>query len=321
MLRTRKFWMLMAALLVVAGLGLFAVAMTANGWQFNKLSTDSYETNTYTIADPFDSIYLNTDTADIVFVPSTDGECKVVCYEPENARHSVTLEGSALTVKKADRQEWYAHIGIHSETPRIQVFLPAGDYMALTVREDTGDIRIPADFRFASLDIETSTGDVATAASAAGLLKIATSTGHIRLENASAGSVDLSVSTGRVAVENVTCVGDLSLEVSTGESILSNVSCETFTTTGDTGELELKSVIATGTFSITRTTGDVEFDRCDAKEITIETDTGDVEGSFLSPKIFFIETDTGDVHVPKSTTGGACSVTTSTGDIELDILP
>ena len=321
MLRTRKFWMLMATLFVVVGLVVFAVAMNANNWQFSKLNTENFETNTYEIADPFVNISMETDTADIFFLPSPDGKTKVVCYEPDNARHKVTLSGGTLTIGKADEQDWSVHIGIHTESPKLQIFLPAGDYQSLTIREDTGDIHIPADFRFSSLDIQTSTGDVATAASAAGLLKIATSTGHIRLENASAGSVDLSVSTGCVAVENVTCVGELSLEVSTGESILSNVSCETFTTTGDTGELELKSVIATGTFSITRTTGDVEFDRCDAKEITVETDTGDVEGSFLSPKIFFIETDTGDIRVPKSTTGGACSVTTSTGDIELDILP
>ena len=320
MLKSQKIWLLIAALFVVGGLVLFAVTMTASGWDFRVLSTEKLMTNTYTISDPFVSISMETDTADIVFIPSADGSCKVVCYEPENARHNVTLDGSTLTVTLVDRREWYAHIGIHSESPKIQVFLPAGDYKDLLISEDTGDIRIPEDFRFASIDITTSTGDVDTSASAAGQLKIATSTGHIRLENASASAIDLSVSTGQVRVKAVNCEGELSLRVSTSEGYLTDVTCGSFTTTGNTGELELKNVVATGAFSITRTTGDVEFDRCDAAQITIETDTGDVEGSFRSPKLFFTETSTGDVHVPKSTTGGTCTVTTSTGDIELEIV-
>lgn len=321
MLKSQKIWLLIAALFVVGGLILFAVTMTANRWDFKSLAADDYETNTYTIADPFVSISMETDTSDIVFIPSADGGCKVVCYEPKNARHQVALSGSTLTITKVDRQNWYDHIGIHTESPKIQIFLPAGDYKDLFITESTGVIRIPADFRFASVDITTSTGYVETFASTAGQVKIATSTGSIRLEDTSAGSIDLSVSTGRVTVRNVTCEGDLSLRVSTGKGVLENVSCANFTTTGNTGELEMTNVIAAGAFSIVRSTGDVEFERCDAAQITIETDTGDVEGSFLSPKIFFTETSTGDVHVPKSTSGGTCTVTTSTGDIELDIRP
>ena len=39
----------------------------------------------------------------------------------------------------------------------------------------------------------------------------------------------------------------------------------------------------------------------------------------LSPKIFFTETSTGKVQVPRSLSGGECGITTSTGDIKLEI--
>jgi hypothetical protein len=42
-------------------------------------------------------------------------------------------------------------------------------------------------------------------------------------------------------------------------------------------------------------------------------------GTLLSSKVFIIKTDTGDVDVPKSTVGGRCEITTSTGDVEISI--
>ena len=57
------------------------------------------------------------------------------------------------------------------------------------------------------------------------------------------------------------------------------------------------------------------FDRCDAAELSITTDTGDVKGTLLSDKVFIARTDTGRVHVPETTNGGKCKITTSTGDI------
>ena len=80
-------------------------------------------------------------------------------------------------------------------------------------------------------------------------------------------------------------------------------------------DISLKNVIATEKISIERSIGDVKFDDCDATEIWVETDTGDVTGNLLSEKIFITETSTGDVNVPKSTKGGKCEITTSTGDI------
>ena len=81
----------------------------------------------------------------------------------------------------------------------------------------------------------------------------------------------------------------------------------------------MKNVVATGTISIKSDTGDVRFEGSDAIEISVKTDTGDVTGTLLSEKVFITETSTGSINVPKTTSGGKCEITTSTGDINISI--
>ena len=319
MRKTAKIWLVIAASLVFVGLIMFAAVMSEYKWDFSKLSTGKYETNTYEISEEFSNLSMNTDTADIIFALSDDGKCRVECYEEEKAKHSVAVQENTLVIKMIDEKSWYDYIGINFGSPKITVYLPKAEYASLFIKESTGDIEIPKNFKFEGVDISLSTGDVNFFASASKLIIIKTSTGNICVENTSAGTLDLSASTGRITVSNVICGGDANINVSTGRTNLNNIECKNLTSSGDTGNISLNNVIAAEKFSIKRNTGDVRFDGSDAAEILVETDTGDVTGTFLSEKTFFVETDTGSVDVPESITGGRCEITTNTGDIELDI--
>lgn len=319
MRKTAKIWLVIAASLVFVGLIMFAAVMSEYKWDFSKLSTGKYETNTYEISEEFSNLSMNTDTADIIFALSDDGKCRVECYEEEKAKHSVAVQENTLVMKMIDEKSWYDYIGINFGSPKITVYLPKAEYTSLFINGSTGDIEIPKNFKFEGVDISLSTGDVNFFASASKLIIIKTSTGNICVENTSAGTLDLSASTGRITVSNVICGGDANINVSTGRTNLNNIECKNLTSSGDTGNISLNNVIAAEKFSIKRNTGDVRFDGSDAAEILVETDTGDVTGTFLSEKTFFVETDTGSVDVPESITGGRCEITTNTGDIELDI--
>ncbi len=319
MSKKTKVWLIIAASLMLVGLILFAAGMAAHNWDFTKLSTEKYETNTYEINEEFSGISVNTDTAGIFFAASDDDACRVVCYEQENSRHTVDVQDSTLIIRVVDEREWYEYIGINFGTPKITVYIPQGEYGALSVKSSTGDVEIPKDFKFKSIDISESTGNVTNYASASEVIKIKTSTGDIRVENVSANTLDLSVSTGGITISNVTCEGDVKLNVSTGKAKLTDVECKNVISSGSTGDISLKAVNAAEKFSIERNTGDVKFDGCDAAEIFIETDTGDVTGSLLSEKVFIVETDTGSVDVPKTVTGGRCEITTDTGDVRIQI--
>ena len=63
-------WLVIATFLLLIGCVIFGGVMMSLHWDFSKLSTVQYETNEYNITDPFRSISVTTDTADIVLVPS-----------------------------------------------------------------------------------------------------------------------------------------------------------------------------------------------------------------------------------------------------------
>lgn len=294
-----KIWLILAAVLMVVGLVLIVISMSAYNWDFTQLDSVSFETNTHTPYDDFHSIQMDTDTADISILPSLDGTCKVVCKETENLKHTVEILDGVLTIREEDSRKWYEHIGFSFSSARITVYLPEAEYQDLTIQESTGDIAIAAGLHFHNMDIKTSTGDVENYASAWETIGIHTDTGYIRIEAVSAGTLDVTVSTGDVTIVDATC-----------DNLISE---------GDTGDLNLKNVIAQETFKIERSTGDVSFDKSDATDILVETETGDVTGSLLSDKVFYTETDTGKVSVPPAGKGGNCVIHTDTGDIRITV--
>lgn len=321
MSKSARIWLIAAALVILLGGVVFVGAMTKLDWDFTKLSTQKYETNSYGITEQFDDISIKASTADIEFLPSDDGEVKIVCYEQEKIKHSVTVSDGTLIIEAVDTRKWFDHIGINFSSAKISVYLPGGEYGKLIVKSSTSDLKVPENFSFEGIDTTLSTGDVKISASAVGAVKLKTTTGDICAEGISAGSLDISVSTGRVTATDIICSGDIRLEVSTGKAKLKNITCQNLFSDGDTGDITLEGVIASGKFDIERDTGDVTFERSDAAEIFVETDTGDVRGTLCSPKVFIVETDTGKKSVPSSTTGGRCEISTDTGDIVISIAP
>lgn len=319
MSKKTKIWLIIAVSLVLVSTVIFGGTMMALGWDYTKLSTGRYETNTYEISGEYEDISIKTETADVLFALSEDGKCKVVCYEQKNLKHAVIVQDSTLLVEVIDTRKWYEHFGINFGVPQITVYLPEGEYGALTVYSVTGDVEIPKGFGFKSIDISESTGNVNNFASVSNSIRIKTRTGNISTQNISAGTIELSVTTGKVTAEDVKCLGDVTVNVSTGKADLKNIQCKNLLSDGNTGDLCMQNVIATEKFSIERSTGKVKFDGCDAAQILVKTDTGDVTGSLLTDKVFVAQTDTGNIDVPKTTTGGKCEVTTDTGNIKIKI--
>lgn len=315
-----KILLIVSACVVVVGIIIFVVVMSMFNWNFSIFNKGSFENNTYDISDEFTKINLNTETADINFEVSADNTCKVICYEEKNMKHSVDVTDGTLNISFNDDRNWFEKIGFYVETPKITVYLPQKEYLSLVVDGSTGDIYIPKDFIFGSLDINISTGHVECLASTSGHMNITTSTGDIRLRDLTSKELNLSVTTGHVEAKSVTCEGNVIVNVSTGDASLSDVYCYGFNSSGSTGDINLENVVIKGMLSINRSTGDVEFEVCDADMLDINTSTGEVKGSLLSPKVFITNTDTGEVDVPKTTSGGKCEITTGTGDITIKVV-
>ncbi len=337
MSKVSKRMLLAGTVLILLGSIILAFTACSAGWDPKNLGTAKYETNTHEISKSFDKISMNTDTADIDLLPSDDSSCRVVCHESSKTKHEVSVSDGTLTITEVDTRKWYDYISIGFNETKITLYLPEENYSSLKINESTGDIAIPEDLKFESIDIELSTGDVKCFASATGAVNITASTGSVSIENASMEALDISVNTGNIDVANVNC-GILTANLSTGKAVITSVACESFTSeasTGDvtlekvqianncliersTGDVKLKDTIA-GVLTVTTDTGEVNFESSDAAEITVKTDTGKVHSSLLTEKVFIIRTDTGKIDVPESISGGKCKITTDTGDIRITL--
>ncbi len=315
----KKTVIIIAIVLVSIGILLFTGVCIAMKFNFTKLDTVAYETNTYTADNNFRNIEINVSETDILFKPSTDSNVSVVCVESDKVKHSVSVEKETLHITVDDKRNWYDHITIFSHALSMTVYLPSEKYALLKIDSNTGNVTIPNVFSFDNADITTSTGDIDCNASVKDKFKGETSTGAIQLDKVQAENMDLSVSTGHIDINSVTCKDTISAKVSTGKITLTDVTCQNFTSTGSTGNVTMKNTTASDKFTIERSTGDIHFENCDANQIDIKTSTGDVNGTLNSEKIFVTKTSTGTVHVPETASGGKCKITTSTGDIHIDL--
>lgn len=319
--RAAKIWLIVGAALIVFGVLLFVAALAMSRWNIHALSTEELVTDTYPVDEPFHSITVLTDTADITFAPSEDGNCRVVCRERKKEKHHVFVRDDALWVEMPQSRDQRVHFSIVTESPSITLYLPETVCAALRIEESTGVVEIPTDFRFGNISISATTGSVRCMASADGELSIRLSTGDMELENVSAGSLKLSTTTGGIRVRDAVCAGRMEVSVKTGFAELTDVSCLALTSGGSTGDLNLKNVVAAERISAERSTGGIWLDGCDAGELYLKTTTGSVSGSLLTEKVFLIETNTGHMDVPKTIAGGRCEITTNTGDIEIELCP
>ncbi|MBQ6714581.1 MAG: DUF4097 family beta strand repeat protein [Clostridia bacterium] len=315
-----KIWLILATVFTLSGIIVFTLAMNLAGWDFMKLSTDKFETETYEFQDDFENISVKIDTAHIKFLPSDTENAKVICKETKKEKHEVSVNDGTLNILLKDKRHWTDYISFFSlGSSEITVYLPKTEYSFIDIHTATGDMEIPQNFKFRNIQIKGSTAAVKCLASANEDIKIALSTGSISLSDLSARNLDLACSTGNIKINNITCEDDINLIVTTGKTALTNINCKNLISEGDTGDLILKEVSAEEKFNILRDTGDVRLTSCDAEEIEIETDTGDIRGTLKTPKIFITDTDTGRIDVPKSTEGGKCEITTDTGDIKITI--
>ncbi len=314
-----KKWLIVAISLLLFGAMIFSGVMFMLKWDFTKLSTTKYQTSTHEITEAFKGISVVANTANVVLVVSQDTSCTVVCHEQANVTHAVSVKDGALVIEEMDARKWYEHIGINSGRAKITVSLPQAEYAALSVKAATGDVEIPKELRFSDIDISITTGDVVSLASATNAVKIKTTTGSIHAEGEHAGSLSLSTTTGGITAKGFLCEGDVAISVGSGKLELTDISCHALACEGTTGDHALKNVVATQKLFIKATTGDVRFDACDAAEIVVQVSTGDITGTLLSEKIFLPKSTTGNIDVPKTTTGGRCEITTTTGDIHLEI--
>ncbi|MBQ6160739.1 MAG: DUF4097 family beta strand repeat protein [Oscillospiraceae bacterium] len=315
----KKIITILAVVAILLGLVLFVAKLVVNGFDFTALFGGKLETHTTELSGEFTDITISVSTASVKLAPSEDGTCRVVCAEPEKLRHVAEVRDGTLEVRVEDSRSWFDRIGIQLKQPELTLYLPAADYGTLRITTDTGSVSLPEGLRFRNAYLQSDTGSLELLSAVSDHVRLASDTGSLRLRGLSPVSVELSTHTGRVETEDVQAEGRVTVTVSTGRVSLTDLNCEFLDLSASTGDLSLKNVLVSGTMTAETSTGDVRLERCDAGALYIETSTGDVSGSLRTAKQFSVKTSTGTVRVPDSAPGGPCEITTSTGNVELEI--
>ena len=315
-----KKWIIASLILLAAGALVCGISYAALGFDFGKLNTIEYVTNTYDVNDDFQNINIKADTEKISLVRSDDGTCRVVCVEQEDDPHLIQVTEDTLTIERKKKNSWhFFNFGIVLKTQEITVYLPGDLYKTLSIDADTGDVNIPEDFTFDSIQVTLDTGDVNCRASASADISVRTDTGHIIISDVTASGMKLSSDTGKMDLTDLDISGSMDIIEGTGKVTMKNVTCKDLVSDGSTGTLILTNVLSDGEFHLERDTGNIEFNGCDAEAVYVKTDTGNVTGTLLSDKVFLADSGTGRIDVPKTIAGGRCEITTDTGDIKISV--
>lgn len=259
MQKPTKFMIKFASVLLVLGIVIFVVGMIKTGWDFKKLSTVKYVTNTYEIQEDFSNISIKTTTADILFVPSDTNKCEVVCHETITELHSVSVENDTLTIDAVNTKKWYDYIGIIIlDTPKITVYLPKEYYALVKVNLTTGDVSL-SNLVLDELKVTTTTGDTSLSDISCKALSSTGSTGKITLNNVVAEEL-LSVkrSTGNITL-NACDGGEIILNTTTGNIKGTLLSEKIFKAKSTTGSVSVPDTHTGGNCNISVTTGNIKI--------------------------------------------------------------
>ena len=174
---------------------------------------------------------IETDVADLHFVASEDGVCRVECVNFANESYAVNVDNGTLTIAKDDDRAWHENIRLFSiGDTYVRIYMPEESYTSLEIHEstslsadsDTGDIAQKNVIVDELLTIKTDTGDLVFDCSDAAEIFVQTNTGDVTgtlisakvfLIETNTGDVDVPKSVTGARCEIITDTGDIELSI------------------------------------------------------------------------------------------------------------
>ena len=259
-----------------------SVLLVAGGTVFAIAARNSYnaklEATEYVLDNPFTNIDLDISTAEVEFKISEGDAKKVVFYQAKKEYLTQEIKDDTLYIKQKDARKWYEKMAF-SKSNRAIIYLPAATYGSLKLEASTGDVTIPNNLVFTTINAKLSTGDFTSSADA----------------------------------------NEYNIKVSTGKITLNGVKADNITANASTGDVTFTNTVVTKHIEIETSTGDITLNDSDAETLNLKASTGDVKGTLLTSKRFVATSSTGKINVPMDTDGGLCQIKTSTGNITFSI--
>lgn len=207
---------LTALILIAAGAAISLAVLWHLEGDYEALSSAPIAEHTCRVDNFFQNIDLDLEAADVELAPSPNGRCYVVCREYEHQETAAAAEHGTLRVKQTDNRAWHERIGIYVADTRITVYLPQTEYARLTATAASGDIRIPAEFRFQDADVHTASGRIDFSAAIQRRLSAESVSGDIALSGVMAQTLSCKTVSGDITLSG--CDADsLGLTTASGD--------------------------------------------------------------------------------------------------------
>ncbi len=276
---------IVASALTVLGVIIAGISFALGGFELKNISLlGEYELkpNEHPVFVDFEYIDISTSSENVLILPSPDSKTRIVADETQKVYCTVEVLNNTLKVKYVDARMWFDMVGVQVDVPKVTLYLPEGRYEKLTVSTSSGAIECDSDaLTFENAELEASSGKIDFSANVIDTLSVTTSSGKIELEDMTPSILNAHASSGKVELSDIVC---------------------------DTLNAEASS-------------GNIELEECNAQIMRLKTSSGNIRGTLLSDKRFQVSTGSGSVSVPPSANdGGACTVTTSSGNIKLRIV-
>ena len=305
-----KIFVILGAILLVAGVAVFVGGMTAGGWDFSILNTVRYTQKSYDAEGAVTSVHIEYSNAAIAVEYSETAERVHIDYpvrlnerDEESAQIEITEEGGTLAV--IEHVDWEKNLFQWSlgNSPAVRVVLPAGQNIALDLYTQNGSVSLNADGEaLPSLSLHSNNGSI----SVSGTLTVA--------EDAA-----FQTDNGSVNVSGVSAAGDLTLRTSNGSMRAENISADSLEARSSNGSLRLADIAAADSLTAKTAHGSVElFGNVTAKMLTVSTSAGDIamHDGMIDAQEIAMMTELGSIEAEGSAFAGAQSdytVLVSTG--------
>lgn len=332
-----KIFVILGAILLVAGVAVFVGGMTAGGWDFSILNTVRYTQKSYDAEGAVTSVHIEYSDASIYVEYSETAERVHIDYpvrlnerDEESAQIEITEEGGTLAV--IEHVDWEKNLFQWSlgNSPAVRIVLPAGQNIALDLYTQNGSVSLNADGEaLPSLDLHSNNGSI----SVSGTLTVAedaafqTDNGSVNVSGVSAArDLTLRISNGSMRAENISAA-NMQAKTSSGSMTLKDISAtDALTAEAGAGEIELLGDITAKMLTVSTSAGDIAMHdgMIDAQEIAMTTELGSIEaeGSAFagaqSDYTVLISTGMGSSNVSASSGGSRkLTLSTGTGDIRI----
>ncbi|WP_368497826.1 DUF4097 family beta strand repeat-containing protein [Herbiconiux sp. A18JL235] len=192
--------------LLAVGSALVAAVLVLGVVQFAQASTGDDESGAFTVADPFDTVVVDTSAVTVSVRYDDSRDTALVDFDSDGSplrfEHRVNAERLEVSVRSRGWWPFGGVIGLNAH-PRLEVVLPGSlEPVALEVGTSAGEVDLAGDF--AAVRVDSSAGAVTL--------------------SGSADSLDLSSSAGSITGTDLDVTGPVTSETSAGTMTLGFVS-------------------------------------------------------------------------------------------------